>query len=102
MKFSGECWSIALTTDQRGIASGGPGGVKFWQFEFIPDDEIPNPSCYYMPQHAVIRRDENGTKLRPVFDLSTKGPNGVSCNDIMVAGPALQPDIVGLTVRWRR
>ena len=38
MKFSGECWSIALTTDQRGIASGGPGGVKFWQFEFIPDE----------------------------------------------------------------
>ena len=71
-------------------------------FEFIPDDEIPNPSCYYMPQHAVIKRDENGTKLRPVFDLSVKGPNGVSCNDIMVAGPALQPDIVGLTVRWRR
>jgi len=37
----GENWSIALTPDMRGIASGGADkSVKFWQFELIADESV--------------------------------------------------------------
>ena len=71
-------------------------------YEYIPDEEINNPSCYYMPQQVVIKRDGDSVKLRPVFDLSSKARNGLSVNDLIQSGPPLQPDIVSLTLRWRR
>ena len=71
--------------------------------EEIPDEEVGANSCYYMPQQLVIKRDELGkVKLRPVFDASAKNPWGISANDIMEAGPPLQPDIVVMILKWRR
>ena len=71
--------------------------------EGIPDAEIDADCCYYMPQQLVIKQDELGKmKLRPVFDASAKNPWGLSANDIMETGPALQPDIVAMTIKWRR
>jgi len=35
----GEVWSIAMSSDMRGLASGGADKtVKFWQFELVPDE----------------------------------------------------------------
>ena len=37
---------------------------------------------FYLPHRPVVREDSITTKVRPVFDASAKGYNGVSLNDI--------------------
>ena len=39
-------------------------------------------SIFYLPHRPVVREDSIATKVRPVFDASAKGYNGVSLNDI--------------------
>ena len=40
-------------------------------------------------------------KIRPVFNASCKGPNGISLNDCLEAGPN-KPCIVDVLLRFRR
>ena len=56
---------------------------------------------FYLPHHAVIREDKQTTKTRVVF-ASTRGSNGMSLNSCLEAGPALQPDLVGILLRFRK
>ncbi|XP_058987180.1 uncharacterized protein LOC131806657 [Musca domestica] len=42
---------------------------------------------YYLPHQAVIRESSITTKVRVVFDASSKTSNGRSLNDILYAGP---------------
>ncbi|XP_055848408.1 uncharacterized protein LOC129913631 [Episyrphus balteatus] len=62
-----------------------------------PDDEV-----YYMPHQAVIKADSTTTKLRVVFDASSKTDNGESLNDNMLVGPRLQADLATILLRWRK
>ena len=48
---------------------------------------------HYIPHHAVIRRDKLTTKLRVVFDASSKS-DGVALNDCLYAGPPLAENII--------
>lgn len=54
---------------------------------------------YYIPHHGVFRPDSQ--KIRTVFDGSCKGSNGVSLNDCLHTGPALQRDITDIILRFR-
>ena len=68
----------------------------------VPADEICNP-CFYLPHRPVIRPSSASTRVRPVFDGSSKGFNGVSINDLLDTGPSLIPDLVGVLLchhRW--
>ncbi|XP_071629497.1 uncharacterized protein [Temnothorax longispinosus] len=56
---------------------------------------------YYLPHHGVHKLDSTTTKLRVVFDASSKCPNGQSLNDTLLSGPKLQPDIVAVLLRFR-
>ena len=56
---------------------------------------------YYLPHRPVVRLNSSSTKIRPVFDASAKGPNGLSLNDCMVTGPSLNPDLVEILIRFR-
>ena len=51
--------------------------------EEVPASEI-NPAdkrlVFYLPHHAVIRKDREKTKARIVFDASAKDSNGKSLN----------------------
>ena len=68
----------------------------------VPPHELVSPyPTYYMPHRPVIR-DSVSTKVRPVFDASAAGPNGVSLNDCLESGPSLIPDLVEILVRFRR
>ena len=60
-----------------------------------------NP-VFYLPHRPVVREDSSSTKIRPVFDASAKGPNGVSLNDCMEVGPNLIPNLVSMLVRFRK
>ncbi|XP_061728871.1 uncharacterized protein LOC133533829 [Cydia pomonella] len=67
--------------------------------EEVPDTEIETPSVY-LPHHAVIRNDKN-TKVRAVFDASSKGTNNISLNEELLVGPQLQEDLRNIIMRWR-
>lgn len=59
------------------------------------------PGKYYIPHHAVVKRDGDTSKLRVVFDASAKSSSGASLNDILCVGPKLQNDISELLLTCR-
>ncbi|XP_013390867.1 uncharacterized protein LOC106159196 [Lingula anatina] len=72
------------------------------QVEDIPNvSELPHP-VYYMPHRPVIKEGSASTKIRPVFDASSKGYNGISLNDCLEAGPSLIPNLIEILIRFRR
>jgi hypothetical protein len=56
---------------------------------------------YYLPHHPVRKEDSTTTKIRAVFDASSKSSSAVSLNDIMHTGPKLQQDLTNILLRWR-
>lgn len=71
--------------------------------EEVPSEEIVQDGpIYYLPHRPVVRLSSSTTKVRPVFDASAKGPNGIFLNDCMVTGPSLNPDLVEILIRFRR
>lgn len=56
---------------------------------------------YYLPHHAVVKPDRITTKVRVVFNASSKTSSGNSLNDALYVGPTLQQDLVVLILKWR-
>ena len=56
---------------------------------------------YFLPHHAVIKNDSSTTKVRVVFNASSKTTNGVSLNDNLLTGPTLQSDLFAHLIRFR-
>ncbi|XP_037521388.1 uncharacterized protein LOC119398627 [Rhipicephalus sanguineus] len=57
--------------------------------ERVDQEQIPGPNIYYMPHHAVIRRDAVSTKLRVVFDASSHVVAKPCLNDVLSKGVKL-------------
>ena len=55
---------------------------------------------HYLPHHLVIRRDKLTTKVRIVFDGSSRA-KGPSLNSCLLAGPSLTPKIMDVLIRFR-
>ena len=68
----------------------------------IEDKEPEDRQVWYLPHHPVVKMDRSTTKVRVVFDGSMVGHEGVSLNDTLLPGPALQPDLPGVLLRFRR
>ncbi|GFS97765.1 uncharacterized protein TNCV_2559121 [Trichonephila clavipes] len=66
-----------------------------------PNKELDGRVSYFLPHHAVRRKDSITTKLRVVFDRSCKPPNSNPLNSVLGVGQILQPDILTLLVRFR-
>ena len=58
-------------------------------------------NCFYMPMHAVLKQSSTSTKLRIVFDASSRTSTGVSLNDILAPGPTLHPNLDHILMRFR-
>ncbi|KFM65109.1 hypothetical protein X975_10090, partial [Stegodyphus mimosarum] len=58
-------------------------------------------SGYYMPHRAVIRPDKETSRVRIVFDASSKGENSKSLNDLSEAGLNLNPNILDVILKFR-
>lgn len=56
---------------------------------------------HYLPHHGVLRESSRTTKLRVVFNGSSRTSNGLSLNDILHAGAKLQTDICEILL-WTR
>ena len=41
----------------------------------VPKGEIENPYSNYMPHRAIIKEESTSSKIRPIFDGSSKGFN---------------------------
>ncbi|XP_049866257.1 uncharacterized protein LOC126366956 [Pectinophora gossypiella] len=56
---------------------------------------------YYIPHHCVLRPDSATTKLRVVYNASSKDAKGISLNDTLLIGPKLQSNIVEILLNFR-
>ena len=55
---------------------------------------------HYLPHHAVIRSDKTTTKLRIVYDASSRS-DGPSLNDCLYTGPKFDQRILNILLRFR-
>ncbi|XP_076230308.1 uncharacterized protein LOC116434332 [Nomia melanderi] len=56
---------------------------------------------FYLPHHAVIKESSETTKIRVVFDASSKTSTGIALNDALLNGPILQDTLYKLLLRFR-
>ena len=62
----------------------------------------PQPPIHYLPHQPVITPQKSTTKLRVVYDASSKTrKTDKSLNDCLHRGPVLLPDLCGLLIRFR-
>lgn len=67
----------------------------------VPPHSDDSSLGYFIPHHAVVRRDKETTKVRIVLDASAKCHNGISLNDVLHTGANLQSDIFLLLLNFR-
>ena len=65
-------------------------------------DQLSGDQVHYIPHHAVFKENAETTKLRIVYDCSSKeGKDVPSLNDYLETGPPLQPKLFDILVRNR-
>ena len=66
------------------------------------DKDSEEEDVHYLPDHAVIRRDRETTKLRIVYDGSAKPRKRThSSNDCLETGPNYTPQLFDTLVNFR-
>lgn len=66
------------------------------------NNDSPSLIKYYLPYHAVMKEDSTTTKLRLVFNASSKTASGFSSNDMQCIGPTIQTDASSLLMTFRK
>ena len=69
--------------------------------EYANDDEISAGTTHYIPHSSVIKEDRQTTKLRVVYDASSKVAGEISLNECLHPGPNLLPLIFNVLLRFR-
>ena len=67
----------------------------------LHEQKVDRP-IFYMPHRPAVRETAVSSKVRPVFDASARGYNGVSLNDCMEVGPNLLSNLTEILLRFRR
>lgn len=57
-------------------------------------------ATYYMPHRAVIKEERVTTRLRVVFDASSRMPGCISLNYCLFPGPNLNPDLLSVLLKY--
>lgn len=66
------------------------------------DKKVSEWKSYYLPHHPVMKTDSSTTKMRIVFDASAKTSSGVSLNQKLFPGPAIQNNLIDIILNFRR
>ena len=74
---------------------------EYTQLGAIEEDPDPDLPGYYMPHHAVFRKDASTTKTTVVFNSPAAKVGQTSLNDTLDQGPSILPSLVGLLLRFR-
>ncbi|KAK5970151.1 Pao retrotransposon peptidase [Trichostrongylus colubriformis] len=69
--------------------------------EEVDEHVFDSHRVYYIPHQAVYKESSSTTKLRIVFDASSKVRGATSLNDCIHQGPTLLPELVGILLRAR-
>ena len=64
------------------------------------ESEVLLSKTYYMLHHAVVRDDKETTKVRVVYDASSK-EQGVSLNEVLEPGITTFTDLFAVLLRFR-
>lgn len=67
----------------------------------VSPDAIEGKEQCFIPHQPVLRPDSITTKIRVVFDASAKTNNDKALNDLLLAGPNLQVDLLHILLRFR-
>lgn len=67
----------------------------------VPDKDEPDVA-YYATHRGVYRPDKTSTKLRVVFNCSSKTSNGLLLNAIQYNGGVIQDELFALMIRFRK
>jgi len=63
----------------------------------------PEPTIkFYLPHHGVWKESSVTTKLRVVFNGSSKSDSGFSLNDLLYTGPKLQTELFDVLIWFRQ
>ncbi|XP_029159115.1 uncharacterized protein LOC114931307 [Nylanderia fulva] len=65
-------------------------------------DSVLSAQHVYIPHHPVIRDSSLTTRLRVVFNASSRTTNSTSLNDHLHADPKLQTELSAVILRWRQ
>ncbi|XP_060841938.1 uncharacterized protein LOC132922439 [Rhopalosiphum padi] len=61
-----------------------------------------NEPGYFLPHHAVVNDNSSTTtRLRVVFDGSSKTDTGISLNNVPLKGPTIQDDLLNILARFQ-
>ncbi|XP_018395293.1 PREDICTED: uncharacterized protein LOC108773843 [Cyphomyrmex costatus] len=69
--------------------------------QVVDEEHKVNSSIVYLPHHGVVKEDSTTTRLRVVFDASSKTSSGKSLNDILMVGPTIQKCLFEIMIRFR-
>ena len=64
-----------------------------------PTFSVETGECWYLPHHEVYHSKKPG-KIRVIFDLSAEF-HELSINKVLLSGPDLRSQIVGVLLRFR-
>lgn len=56
---------------------------------------------FYLPHHCILKESSLTTKLRVVFNASSKSSSKLSLNDTLKAGPCIQEPLFWILLRFR-
>ncbi|XP_067205334.1 uncharacterized protein [Linepithema humile] len=75
---------------------------KLDHMRLIPDSQPEPKIAYYLPHHGVVREASVTTKLRVVFNGSSRTTTGISLNDLLHTGNKLQNDVFDVLTWFRQ
>ena len=70
----------------------------------VPRDSSLSKSreeTFFLPHHGVLKPNSTTTKLRTVFNGSSRTSLNISLNSVLLAGPNLLPELPDLISAWR-
>lgn len=69
--------------------------------EKVEDNNHEESNVHYLPHRPVIKHDRDTTKVRIVFDASSKSKDELCLNDVLFSGPCLLPHLYDILLRFR-
>ena len=69
--------------------------------ELVPDAEIEQDECFYLPHTVVAKPQRETTKYRLVWNASKANKMGISLNSEILKTPDLIPRLTGILMRFR-
>ena len=70
--------------------------------ELVPITDLnkPQSQVFYFPIHVIQKESSATTKVRTVFDASSKSITNISLDDMLV-GPTVYPPLIDVLLRFR-